>query len=216
MSDTQDLAKSAQATGSVWKESTYYDRAESWTPMFWDRPEPFRQRFDRLNREAVIELACGHGRHAAQIAGQCGKLTLVDMHAENIEFCRRRLAGHRNVDYLVNNGFDLWPFPSGQASAVFSYDAMVHFGPDVVGAYLFEIARVLRPGGRALLHHSNNSDSPQWSQDRNPHARHFMTKGLFDVLARGAGLRVIDALVISWAGVNHLDCISMVQKEPNT
>ncbi|WP_206628333.1 class I SAM-dependent methyltransferase, partial [Mesorhizobium sp. M1A.F.Ca.IN.020.06.1.1] len=51
-------------------------------------------------------------------------------------------------------------FEKGRFSSVFSYDSMVHFEPLTVASYIMEVASVLKPGARALLHHSNYSDNP--------------------------------------------------------
>ena len=208
-----DLSRSAAMDGAIWKQSPYYEQAERWTHLFWSEGSVFRTLFDRLELASVVELACGHGRHAAQVVARCGLLTLVDMHVENVEFCRHRLAVSHNVDYVVNNGFDLRPLPDAGTTALFCYDAMVHFAPDVVGAYLFETARVLKPGGQALFHHSNFAGAPAWSADMNPHARNFMTRNLFAILARGAGLTVSESVVIRWGNAPNLDCITLLRRQ---
>ena len=45
---------------------------------------------------------------------------------------------------------------------VWSFDAMVHVGPDDFRSYLQHIARVLKPGGRAVLHHANRWHGTLW------------------------------------------------------
>src|SRR4026207_695422 len=92
-------------------------------------------------------LACGHGRHSKIVAERSGQLTLMDVHEENIEHCRTRLARFQNTVFFKNSGHDFQPITDDALTAIFCYDAMVHFSPDLVQAYLRDTARVLKPGG---------------------------------------------------------------------
>ena len=137
----------------------------------------------------------------------------MDVIERNLKICRVRL-GERfpNVRYAVNNGFNYEPLGSGQASAIYCYDAMVHFSGDLVESYLADTARVLRPGGRALFHHSNY-DGPQLEHfGQHPHARQRMTQQRFLALAEQAKLRIVESQIIPWAGIPDLDCVTMVEK----
>ena len=100
----------------------------------------------------------------------------MDIFQENIDFSRHRLRFFNNVDSHVNNGYDFQPIADGSLSSIFCYDAMVHFAPEVVRSYLKDTARVLKPGGRALFHHSNYPTAPKEHYGQNPHARNQMTK----------------------------------------
>ena len=58
-----------------------------------------------------------------------------------------------NVRFVVGSGSDLQPVPSDSADVVLSFITLHHVtDPAVVLGYLGETARVLVPGGRALLH----------------------------------------------------------------
>ena len=76
----------------------------------------------------------------------------------------------------------------GSIEAVWSFDVFVHVAPGDQVAYLGEIARVLAPGGTAVLHHSdgrNRGQLPSRSGWRSP-----MSRRLFAALAAGRGLQV--------------------------
>ena len=197
-----------------WSAAPYYDLAEQSLFPFWTEGQPFPRLFATLDLANVIELACGHGRHAAHIVEHhpFGHLTLVDVNQSNIDFCRQRFAGDSRVSCVVNSGSDLEPLAADAYSAVFCYDAMVHFEYDDVFSYLAEIARVLRPGGRALLHHSNNDRMPGARYSDNPHWRNFMSAPLFAHVAMRSGLSVVEQQVIDWAGEAEIDCVSLVEK----
>ena len=143
---------------------------------------------------------------------RAGSLVVMDIHESNIEFCRTRLAEHENVQYVVNNGYDLQPFANDSLTAIFCYDAMVHFPGDVVESYLRDTARVLFPGGLALYHHSNYYAPDGGHYGLNPHARNRMTREEFGRLAHATGMEVVESHVIDWGGVPDLDCLTLVRR----
>ena len=53
--------------------------------------------------------------------------------------------------------------PDGEATFVYSFDAMVYFDSDVVRAYLAEFRRVLAPSGTGFCHYSNYTGNPAGS-----------------------------------------------------
>ena len=208
------LHESVEIAGAPWRESDYYRIAEAFTFVFWDADSTypfFRPMFDRLDLRNVLELACGHGRHAERAAPLVQHLTLMDIHEENLQACRQRLGHLGHVDIVRNNGFDFQPVADASLSAIFCYDAMVHFSPDLVAAYLEDARRVLAPGGMALLHHSNCDADPSQHYGLNPQARNRMTMGMFRELAQAAGLEVVDSKTIDWAEVAELDGLTLLR-----
>lgn len=179
-------------------ETPYYDQAEAegHLGVFWGEESPYRAAFARLDLTSALELACGRGRHAERAAPLAGALAVTDPVAANIAACRARLPA--GVRCVVGNGRDLSEFADGAFSAVYSYDAMVHFeAMDVVG-YLFEIARVLRPGGRALLHLSLEDRYPERSYRDHPCWRNWFSEGLLRHAASRAGLGVLSLERMKW------------------
>lgn len=208
---SSDLEKSVEVVGTPWADTAYYAGAERFTHMFWREGTVYRRLFDQLDHRSVIELACGHGRHAEQAAPRCGLLTLIDIHEANLEACRARLRAFDNVAFLKSRGFAFDGVTDGGTSAIYCYDSMVHFSPDLVASYLHDTARVLQPGGMAIYHHSNYDGPPVKHYGRNPHARNFMTRERFAELTREAGLEVVEAVLMDW-GDKDLDCVSLVRK----
>lgn len=176
----------------------YYADAEApeLLDIFWGPDSRFRDAFVQLDLSSTLEIACGHGRHAAQTAELGGRLTVLDVVKENLAHCKRRLP--RTVRCVLGNGRDLSPFGDREFTAVYSYDAMVHFeAMDVVG-YVFEIARVLQVGGRALLHHSIDNRFPDRSYRDHPCWRNWFDVNLMRHVVDRAGLRVISLEPIQW------------------
>jgi ubiquinone/menaquinone biosynthesis C-methylase UbiE len=203
-----------------WKESTYYDKAEKedWLKPFWSPRGPFRPLFEKINARTIVELACGHGRHTAQILefpdyrDKIEHLYVMDVNEENIKFCEERFSKFAQVHPMVNNGYDFQPLKSESVSGVFCYDAMVHFEYDAVISYLKDAFRILVPGGRALFHHSNYDKSPGAKYTENPGWRNFMSKELFAHIAIRAGFKTLEQSLIDWDGGRKLDCISLIEK----
>jgi ubiquinone/menaquinone biosynthesis C-methylase UbiE len=205
-----DLEKDIEYVRKPWIKSSYYADAEKWTFLFWEHSRPFRQLFEQIPKGNLIELACGHGRHAEQCAPLVKHLTLVDVVEENIDICRSRLSSFSNLSFKLGTGAAFPDTEESSVDGIYCYDAMVHFEPTVVEAYLADTARVLKSGGRALYHHSNFGEGKGKIWGQNPHARNFMTKDMMADLARSKGLDVIEQRVIGWGGVDQLDCITLV------
>ncbi len=55
----------------------------------------------------------------------------------------------------MNDGLTFPMVDSGSIDFAFSFDSLVHVESDVMASYVSELARVLKPGGFAFLHHSN-------------------------------------------------------------
>jgi SAM-dependent methyltransferase len=212
MPATTKLKSSVDLVAEAWVGSPYYADAERWTFMFWENPEPFKSMFDKLDLDVVLELAAGHGRHAARSSALAKRLILVDLIPDNISKCRERLGDQPHVSFIVNNGSDYRPVADNAVSAIYCYDAMVHFSADIIDSYLQDTFRVLKPGGRALFHHSNYGVNNGQHYGRNPNARNYMTQPLFAGLATAAGLEITSSTPIPWGGIDNLDCITLLEK----
>ncbi|MCI0503439.1 class I SAM-dependent methyltransferase [Candidatus Micrarchaeota archaeon] len=187
----------------------------------------------------ALEIAPGHGRWSAHIAGRAKHAILVDYSARCIAHCRKRLARHDNLSFIVNDGTALGGVQSSSVDFVFSYDSFVHMEEDVVFSYLREIRRVLRGGGRAVIHHPGRRDSTLWLWrflapfgeigrmayaapsmgriSRNDGWRSNLSRERFAQLAQTCGLTVLSQSD-SWGGGAYncrlfSDCVSILQKD---
>ena len=180
--------------------------------LFWGPDSKFVDFFQRLALDQVIELACGRGRHVPHYVESAKSVTLVDILEKNIEYCRERFKENQKIVYYKNNGYDLHDLPSESYTALFTYDAMVHFEMLDIFNYLKETQRVLKNGGRALFHHSNNSSDYRVTFSSGTSGRNYMSKDLFAYLANRAGLKILEQRVFDWDDVQDLDCLSLVEK----
>lgn len=90
---------------------------------------------------------------------------------------------------------------------------MVHFSMDIMVLYLNDTARVLRPGGYALYHHSNFFGPGAAHYGHNPHARNVMNFELYAKTAEKVRLEVVESDVLDLGGVKSLDRLTLLRKK---
>lgn len=101
-----------------------------------------------LSRDAIaVEIGCGIGRLARELAPQVSRLIACDISEEMLSRGRARCAGIPNVEFVRIDG-DLSPVPSQSADFVFSHLVFQHLPRRrFVRRYLSEAFRTLKPGG---------------------------------------------------------------------
>lgn len=103
----------------------------------------------------VLEIAPGYGRWTQFLKDLCERLVIVDLTEGCIEACRERFSAATNIEYHVNDGRSLEMVEDDSVDFAFSFDSLVHAESDVLGAYLDQLARKLKPDGIGFIHHSN-------------------------------------------------------------
>lgn len=194
----------------VWNE--YFERAEADMDSQWSEIiYPLIRDFDF---ETVLELAPGLGRNTEKLCRLAKKIFAVDYNRDALEKCRERLgeqASDCRIEYHANNGTDLAMIPKNEISAIYCWDAAVHFDKEIIADYVAEFARVLKPGGKGFVHHSNLGERADKDIKKNPHWRSNMSKELFAELCRRNGLRVVTQTDIAWGEIT--DCASIFTKD---
>lgn len=147
----------------------------------WDhlRRELYGERFtDDALREllpadwTVADLACGSGSVAALLAPRVAEVIAVDLSPEMLEAASRRIgaaaAPGGNVD-LRQGALEQLPIASASCDAALLLLALTHV--EEPARALAEMARILKPGGRAvvvdLLHHDREEFRRRMGQRRN-------------------------------------------------
>jgi ubiquinone/menaquinone biosynthesis C-methylase UbiE len=208
--------------GDAWNENKsqvalrYYKNAENELNIFWDDNSIFYQCFNQLDCSYIVELAYGHGRHVEKYWSLPKKITLVDINQGNINFCKSRFHDKEFIDYIVNCGNNFSGIASCSQTAIFCYDAMVHFEMLDVLEYLKDANRILIPGGKILFHHSHIDFYPELSCTQKPLWRNFMSADIFVYLATRLGFQILSQHVFSFGrGKNfypNTDCLSLCEK----
>ncbi len=139
----------------------------------------------------VLEIAPGHGRWTEYLVELAGHVTVVELSATCLDYCRHRFYNCRNIDYVLTTGDRLPQSAANQIDFVWSYDSFVHMDRTVISAYLGEIRRVLKIGGTAIIYHSNVDDPANHVQDTAPGWQSAMSAELMRQLAVDAGLSIV-------------------------
>jgi SAM-dependent methyltransferase len=150
----------------------------------------------------VLEIGPGGGRWSEALAQRASRLLLVDVTERTLDLCRERFRDDTSIQYVLSSGSDLPGVEDGSLDAVWSFDVFVHLAPADQADYLEEIARVLGPGGVAVLHHSdgrNRGRLPSRVGWRSP-----MSRGLFAAMAVERGLHV-ERQLDSWGPDQRYD-----------
>lgn len=96
---------------------------------------------------AVLDLGCGCGRLARWAPVEPGRLTGMDIEPRLVRWCAENLPGRWKT---VRLGAAL-PTADGEFDLVYACSVITHLRRDTAGRWLAEVARVLEPGGRALI-----------------------------------------------------------------
>src|SRR5438552_7389266 len=96
----------------------------------------------------ALEIGCGPGRLMKSLSGRFGEIHGVDVSDEMIRIARDRLRNIPNARVYTNNGASLAQFGDESLDFVYSYAVFQHIpSRDVIGEYIRETRRVLKPGG---------------------------------------------------------------------
>lgn len=105
----------------------------------------------------VVEIGPGAGRWTDILRNRARRLYLVDVAETPLKLCRERFSESDNIEYLLTPGHEI-AVPAASIDAIWSYDCFVHITPLDIRGYVREFARVLRPGGSAVIHHAGAPD----------------------------------------------------------
>jgi SAM-dependent methyltransferase len=142
----------------VWEEWDWSRRGEEWT-----HSEAWKQSLiddvmavELTPQTTILEIGPGGGRWTEPLLKLASRLVIVDLSDRCIEVCRQRFADAGNLECHVNDGRTLAAVGSESIDYVWSFDVFVHIAPPDIESYLSEIHRVLRPGGKAVIHHARD------------------------------------------------------------
>jgi ubiquinone/menaquinone biosynthesis C-methylase UbiE len=110
----------------------------------------------------ILEIAPGHGRWSKFLATSQCSLVLVDLSPSCIEFCRNIFTANTNISYIINDGQTLEAVADNSIDFIWSYDSFVHMEKGVISCYMGEMFRVLKPGGKAIIHHPGRNPFFLW------------------------------------------------------
>jgi ubiquinone/menaquinone biosynthesis C-methylase UbiE len=185
-----------------WRDNSAAENRRRWNEWDWshqgeewNESEPWKQALvDDVMLPlipaggTVLEIGPGGGRWSVILAPRAERMIVVDVAQKPLDLVAQRLNGVGNLECVLSDGATLTGVDDQAVDAVWSFDVFVHIRPRDQAAYLAEIARVLRPGGVAAIHHAdgrNRGRAPSREGWRAP-----MSALLFAALAREHGLDV--------------------------
>ena len=96
----------------------------------------------------VVDLGCGTGDLTARLARHVGRVVAVDRSAAMLKAARRRVEGLQNVE-LHRADLEELPLDDASCDAALLVLALTYVAEP--GRVLAEVARILRPGGAAVV-----------------------------------------------------------------
>lgn len=226
-----------------WSDHNWEHGGHRWSPggtsagtemMWWRTIRP--RLLHRLPAGTVLEIAPGYGRWTAYLLRESRRLIGVDVTERCIDVCRSEFDASKS-EFHVNDGASLPMVPSNSIDFAFSLDSLVHVERQQIESYLRELARTLRPGGAAFLHHSNLGAYTAGSGNAVGDyvgERHWrapsMSARIFRDACASVGLVCVSQEIINWIGRDaqvdryHLpgeqialtDCLSTCLRPPTT
>jgi ubiquinone/menaquinone biosynthesis C-methylase UbiE len=168
----------------------------------------------------MLEIGPGGGRFTEILLPKCDHLIAADTSPTMLDILRERFpsAGEK-LQCMLLDGKGLSAVDDASVDAAFSYGVFVHLQHWDIFNYLCEFARVLKPGGRAIIQHPNTFSELGWqkflidvpiSLDTHKLAGSFcvMTPELMNGFVTRAGLRV-DRFI---EDVVRRDCITLLTR----
>jgi len=192
----------------------WFIQAESFMDAQW--ADTIWPRIQGVDFTTTVEIGPGGGRNSERLKDLASTLYLVDLNEYALETCRKRFAtygGACDIKYIKTDGVSLPGIEDASVSFVYSWDSMVHFDRTVMDRYVAEFARVMKPGARGFVHHSNyGARDVVLGIGEAPHFRSNMSKVDFALQANRHGLLVPCQELVDWVDDRALDCISFFYK----
>ncbi|MCB1009749.1 MAG: class I SAM-dependent methyltransferase [Acidobacteria bacterium] len=192
------------AGGEEWSES-WGGSAAQWRFTLAPRLARF------LPASRIVEIGCGHGRWTHYLRERCDEVIALDLVDSCVAACRERFGDDPRVVCRSTDGLSLTGVEDASVDLVFSFDSLVHAELDTLERYLVEMARCLRPGGAAFLHHSNFGEilalrPGSW----NHHWRaESVSAELFAERCEAVRLRCVTQEIVDWGGIEDCDVLSV-------
>lgn len=183
------------AQRSEWTEVAFYANGAEILARYNDWIEP-------LDTQCAVEIGAGLGRITVHLAARFDRVHACDVSREMVRRAQERELP-KNISWMVTDG--RLPAEDRTADHVFSYNVMQHIpARSEIDAYLREIQRVLKVGGRAVVQY-DSAARPLWQRlaqrlpDRLlPRTQHRFIRRYpipaeeLSAMIRGAGLLIVD------------------------
>lgn len=211
------------ANQRLWGDHSWETRGEHWSKgwggskaqwLFCVRPRLAQH----LPANTIVEIATGYGRWTKFMIHEAQQYHGVDLIPKCASYCAETY-GAPGRTFVSNDGLNLSGVADHSVDFVVSMDSLVHVDWPTLKSYLSETLRVLAPGGRAVIHHSNAAGAPGFAALpdaakawRAPDVSAEMVRDEISRLGGG----VSGQELINWgpSGEQMIDCFSTIQTTP--
>jgi len=137
----------------LWNEHDWSRLGEEWTKDASWKSRVVSELLVPHVREGstVLEIGPGGGRWTEFLIRRAKRLIVLDVAERALDLCRERFPDS-NLELLLGDGRTI-ALPEASVDAIWSYDVFVHVNPLDARSYFAEFNRILKPGGRAVIHH---------------------------------------------------------------
>jgi 2-polyprenyl-3-methyl-5-hydroxy-6-metoxy-1,4-benzoquinol methylase len=131
------------------------DKRELLGPRAASLSKLIREQFPEDKEAAILDLGCGHGAivYFAHQAGYGNTIGVDRSEAQVAAAARLGISGISEADVLEK----LNSLPEATQDVVIAFDVMEHFTKDELLGCLDQIWRVLKPGGKCIMHAPNGA-----------------------------------------------------------
>lgn len=169
-----------------------------------------------LPAESILEIAPGRGRVTQFLLPACKSYLGIDLSPTCAEACQQRFPDQAHARFATTGGTELHAAQDASATFAISWDSLVHADMTVLRSYLGELARVLKPGAFAFLHHANLAEYADPTTGKlsveNIHWRdHTVSAELVRKAAAEVGLRVRVQELVQWGVAFYSDCFTLLE-----
>jgi SAM-dependent methyltransferase len=171
-----------------------------------------QQLCDRLLRRylepslTVLDFGCGPGFLARAVSPHVRQVVATDI-SRGVLACARGLNAAPNIRYQHNSSTDLRGVADASIDLLYSFAVIQHLRKEYAALFFKEFARVLRPGGRGVVHflqgQSRVHEKEGWEVGRVEVRMAYYTQAEVLAVAREAGLK--DARVVAVSSLCHID-----------
>jgi ubiquinone/menaquinone biosynthesis C-methylase UbiE len=142
----------------IWQNWDWAEGGEEWTESAEWKNSLIKNILSKYITEGgcVLEVGSGAGRWTEPLQRVAGHLIAVDIADRCIDICKRKFAGCGNVEFFVNNGFELQFVDDESIDSVWSFDVFVHINAEEIEGYAEEFKRVMKKGSCGVIHHGHN------------------------------------------------------------
>jgi ubiquinone/menaquinone biosynthesis C-methylase UbiE len=132
-------------TADFWNHNVHYQ------PVILDAVPP--------GCDTAVDVGCGDGRLACELAARCGAVTGIDRDERMVGLARERGRSFPTVTFVAGD-FLAYPFRAEAFEFACANTALHHMD---FAAALAKMARILRPGGRlAVVGLADNGSAADW------------------------------------------------------